>query len=175
MTHLQKLRQISITDAQMYSAAYLALGATHSVVITEDGSVYTAGTSSHGELGFKPNEKNGAQQLAYSPSKQQIPLTDTEFIDKNFYFHRVDAFGKDSKAVQASCGERFTLVLNSEGVVFGFGRQIGKDICYFQPQVHRPFSPSCFLPPHSTQICMACALLADRIIFMTLARRYSIV
>jgi alpha-tubulin suppressor-like RCC1 family protein len=67
---------------------YLGLGVSHSALILEDGSLYTAGTGSDGQLGYECEE--------YSE------------------IHKVEGFSISRRAIQVSCGDCYTLVLDSK-------------------------------------------------------------
>lgn len=81
---------------------------THSGVITKSGEVFTAGSKLDGQLGTKfEDSKIGDETNDYSsPLNQVLPFGDDE----------------SNKAVQISCGDSFTLVLDETGKVWSFGK-----------------------------------------------------
>jgi Kinesin motor domain/Regulator of chromosome condensation (RCC1) repeat len=74
----------------------LDLGLNHSAVVTEDGKLFVAGLAQEGQLGIA---SNGFVQ------SYEVPM-----------------FGEKNRAEMAVCGDAFTIVLNSKGEVFSFGK-----------------------------------------------------
>ena len=62
------------------------MGVNHSVVITSDSSVYTAGSGNHGQLGVMPQDGS--------------PL-----------FLNINKLEFEERAIDVACGEDFTLLL----------------------------------------------------------------
>jgi alpha-tubulin suppressor-like RCC1 family protein len=81
---------------------YVAMGAYHSVCISEDGSVLVFGQNAYGELGL------GLKGLREHCGPSVLPLP--------------------SKVVQAACGWCHTLFLTEEGEVYACGRNIDGEL-----------------------------------------------
>ena len=95
----------SLVDAPMFRRVYAGVGIAadsgemHSLLISEDGKVYTAGSNDFGQLCLGGTGDG-----------------DIESVD---YFHEVT--GIPGKAVSAAVAMRFTLILLEDGRVFGCG------------------------------------------------------
>eukprot|EP00762_Andalucia_godoyi_P006478 ANDGO_02934.mRNA.1 Ultraviolet-B receptor UVR8 len=100
----QVLQPVSSLDGNKIS--YAAAGVAHSVVVMEDGTVYSCGRNDAGALGIgiKPNADERGQE-SILPSPQLIQ----EFVSKKKVILRI------------ACGAGHTLCLSSTANVFGFG------------------------------------------------------
>jgi alpha-tubulin suppressor-like RCC1 family protein len=78
--------------------ASLSLGKTHSILLTTEGIVYTAGTNNHGELGANPNAE----------------------MEQAFF--RVATFSGVLKGKSVGCGDSFSLVLTHKRTIYTFGK-----------------------------------------------------
>ena len=74
------------------------MGVNHTVVITSDSSVYTAGSGSHGQLGVKPQDG--------SPMFLNI--------------HKLEF---EERAIDVACGEEFTLLLSGTNDIYPFRKR----------------------------------------------------
>ncbi|CAI2374245.1 unnamed protein product [Moneuplotes crassus] len=106
---LTLISQLRKEDPDMFSVAELSLGYNHSSVITISGECFTAGSKLEGQLGGDPSDDTieGDEGLPENCS----PLT------------QVLPFGDDNspKAISVTCGDRFTIVLDSNQDVSAFG------------------------------------------------------
>ncbi|CAD8049518.1 unnamed protein product [Paramecium sonneborni] len=91
---LSEPEQVPLNDIKSVS-----LGVSHMGVVTNDGCVYMAGTSVDGQLG------------TFS--------TDDEVAT---WFTQLDKFNHTNRASQIQCGDSFTLVLNTKGIIYAFGK-----------------------------------------------------
>ncbi|CAK62078.1 unnamed protein product (macronuclear) [Paramecium tetraurelia] len=91
---LTEPEQVPLNDIKSVS-----LGVSHMGVVTNDGCVYMAGTSIDGQLG------------TFS--------TDDEVAT---WFTQLDKFNSSNRASQIQCGDSFTLVLNTKGIIYAFGK-----------------------------------------------------
>ncbi|KAK4532568.1 hypothetical protein CCYA_CCYA12G3425 [Cyanidiococcus yangmingshanensis] len=91
----------------------VAAGAAHSVWISAQGHVYTCGRGTHGQLGHVSSgtgfsTRGGGEAVRVARSIMR-PL-------------RVEALARANiRAVQAACGDNFTLILADDGSVYGCG------------------------------------------------------
>eukprot|EP01017_Pseudomicrothorax_dubius_P010486 TRINITY_DN13752_c0_g1_i2.p1 TRINITY_DN13752_c0_g1~~TRINITY_DN13752_c0_g1_i2.p1 ORF type:complete len:418 (-),score=78.49 TRINITY_DN13752_c0_g1_i2:19-1272(-) len=95
-----------------------SLGVTHSALVTSEGTIYTGGNGTWGQLGLRitPSTPNALLMECSEP-------TDDENMEEAFcYLASVPTFNRVNKAIQVACGENFTLVLTESGQVFSFGR-----------------------------------------------------
>lgn len=83
-------------QVQLNDIVHASLGVSHMGVVTADGHVYMAGTSTFGQLGTHDNSST--------------------------WFTQLDRFGPQNKASKIGCGDCYTLVLNSRGFVYTFGK-----------------------------------------------------
>jgi len=88
---------------ELYEPFSLSLGVTHSAIVTRGGDLITCGSKMDGQLGVKFSDFSSKEQMA-AP------------------FNKVVLFGPHHKAVQAACGDSFTLVLDDQGKVYAFGK-----------------------------------------------------
>jgi len=114
LTELYKARTQVLNDEEM-NIVSVSMGATHMCVVTKNGNVYAAGRGQEGQLGAKltANMKNVE---TYRPEGEE---NNEEILC--CYFNQVEGFGPEKKAIMASCGEKFTLILTEEKKVYSFG------------------------------------------------------
>lgn len=94
-------------DPDAFEVMTLSLGVTHSVVITRSGEVFSAGSKLEGQLGGNFEEpQNQEDEDFYSPLTQVLPFGDDD----------------EPRAVKASCGDSFTLILDELNNVHSFGK-----------------------------------------------------
>ena len=74
----------------------------HSIIITIDGSVFSAGFGNFGQLGVWLQEK--------MPNTKFLKNNYDEIIKCN-YFYKLPEFGQHNEAKMAACGENFSIVL----------------------------------------------------------------
>jgi len=96
-----------LVDAPQFARVYAGAGVPsesgemHALLISKDGRAYVSGNNNKGQLCLG---------------------TDTEYVD---YFHEVKGF--EGKAVRGAVGNEFTLILTSDGDVYGCGsNEIGQ-------------------------------------------------
>ncbi|KAL4469467.1 hypothetical protein ABPG74_004720 [Tetrahymena malaccensis] len=127
ITELEFLRQEYGSD---YNAVKASLGVNHSAVITKNGNLYTSGLGNEGQLGSFisediPNslmiQKNNNEMSEYSKFEEEQQENQDQF-DRICYFNKVNFFNKKNKAIQVSCGDSFTLVINEQNQVYSFGK-----------------------------------------------------
>ncbi|KAL4438108.1 hypothetical protein ABPG74_016887 [Tetrahymena malaccensis] len=122
--YLKEIYQKSGQDiSQKFNVQLVSLGVNHTAVITVDGSVYTAGLGNHGELGIVLNESVPNTDIIRDIVCQQ---NSTNAEERCCYLHKVQTFGEENKAIDVACGYEFTIVLNSEGTVYQFGKKISQ-------------------------------------------------
>jgi hypothetical protein len=107
-------RTPQLIPGNISDATQLSCGQFHSAFVTKQNIVYVCGKNDYGQLGFE-----GLDSLKVF-TKLNIPRIDTDII------------------TQVCCGYYHTLLLSSNGLVFGFGRndygQLG--LGHVQPRVH---------------------------------------
>jgi len=86
----------------------VAAGAAHSVWVSSDGHVYTCGRGTHGQLGHVSTGRS-ARGIASVPKTIERPLLVEALARSNVH------------AVQAVCGDQFTLIRAADGSVYGSG------------------------------------------------------
>eukprot|EP00742_Colponemidia_sp_Colp-10_P009911 GILJ01010847.1.p1 GENE.GILJ01010847.1~~GILJ01010847.1.p1 ORF type:complete len:1320 (+),score=209.23 GILJ01010847.1:152-4111(+) len=95
---------------------HMALGVTHTALVTGEGEVWTSGSCEGGQLGYSC--------LMEQPTPQRVAM-----------------FGRERRATQVSCGDGHTLVLVDSGEVYAFGKGtygrlgIGDDTNQIKPRL----------------------------------------
>jgi len=97
----------------------LSMGATHMCIVTSNGDVFTAGRGHEGQLGKKLTKDMKNVAVLKTEQEEGEALSSEEILCS--YFTQVEAFNPYNKGIMASCGEKFTLVLNGEHKVYSFG------------------------------------------------------
>lgn len=137
------LTELSILKEELgdsVGVSSVSLGVCHSAVITskhlcfecqsitmkiiENGVLFTAGLGTEGQLGGWIDEKTdnaiiisrstSVDRRLEDPSFDDSRFSDIERIEKYCYIYHVREFGPHNKAMQVSCGDNFTLVLNGK-------------------------------------------------------------
>ena len=90
----------------------LSMGATHMCIVTSNGDVFTAGRGHEGQLGKKLTKDMKNVAVLKTEQEEGEALSSEEILCS--YFTQVEAFNPYNKGIMASCGEKFTLVLNGK-------------------------------------------------------------
>ncbi|KAG8808756.1 hypothetical protein FRC17_003795, partial [Serendipita sp. 399] len=93
-----KIRPIDLGAEQGVKFVHAATGRSHTLLVSSDGNVWTAGSNSSGQCGHEP-----------SPEISPFKLVEGEWLKTN------------DGVVQASAGNTFSLVLTASGKVYAFG------------------------------------------------------
>ena len=106
----------------------ISCGEEHTVILTDQGQVYTMGSNSYGQVGV-PVTKGATRSQASSMKDMETSSNATEqsrqILDQNKYFEPILISLPDktaNKIVKVACGEQHTLALNKRGQVYSWGQ-----------------------------------------------------
>lgn len=107
------MNELKREDPKSFYAIKLALGASHTAVITVSGELFTAGSNVDGQLGCQMNasmmsssEQEDPDETLFSPLNQVLPYGDEGY----------------PIAKEVFCGDSFTMVLDSKNKVQIYGK-----------------------------------------------------
>ena len=105
------------TQVKIGQVTKAALGVTHTCLLTQTGKVYCGGIGSNGELGMQLQPSitgyetiEAAPKTGVSNREEICPIVEVEY------------FGQENPAIDISCGENVTAVINSQNQLFTFGK-----------------------------------------------------
>jgi alpha-tubulin suppressor-like RCC1 family protein len=105
--------------SEYFEPCFLSLGVTHTAVITRSGEVFTAGSKFDGQLGVRFSKTYSSQANMISTQQSESSFLNQykdpkELIETSSAINKILMFGPHNKAIQVSCGDCFTLVLDEK-------------------------------------------------------------
>mmetsp|Transcript_24527 Transcript_24527/g.30586 ORF Transcript_24527/g.30586 Transcript_24527/m.30586 type:complete len:215 (+) Transcript_24527:282-926(+) len=119
--HKDNLKLPTVFESETLLFTKVAVGNEHVAAITEDGRLFTMGTTEHGKLGHPPQELNEEEKQKERDRYKRAGYKPGGLDRSKPAFGFVEGELAGKKIVSVACGDKHTVCVTEDGAVYSWG------------------------------------------------------